>query len=405
MSNHESFFGLGFSSTHNPKTTLTTSTNAYNNNGSPSSSTSVVNNMEALMQSYMQQCLSYHEEKLTNMENENENDVDFQKSVSTSTVFIPSSNGTEKLSNQSSHGNDNNDDDNDDKRIQIELENQRKIQKAKEIAMKLASKPIPSQLNNNYTTSRLLQTTTTNAIPSSTNTTEYNSNTYNYAQKRSDFLTKIHSNKLQSYFLKNLNYILKKDEEIHSIQILHLQNQRQQKQQIHQFSNHKRKHNYNDIICTMSGIGSLERNKVQKKIETTHHYASKKNNNRNKQCCGLYITGIKPQSQKEKEQQDMICKLFESYGKVIRSQFYIDKQSGLSKGDALIVYDWVKDESTRDDRVNDEQDDCKMKSFLDMICSQVREGLTWSSSFINVYCVCFNCYCFDMIQTKLVVKL
>lgn len=383
MSNHESFFGLGFSSTYNPQATRH-STSACNNtsNGSPSSSTAVVNSMEALMQSYMHQCLSYHKEQLTNTENENE--VDFQKSVSTSTVFIPSSNGIEKLSNQSSHGNDNNDDI-DDKRIQIELENQRKIQKAKEIAMKLASKPIPSQLRNNHTST--LQTTT-NTIASST---EYN---YNYAQKRSDFLTKIYSNKLQSYFLKNLNYILKKDEDIHSIQIQHLQHQRQQQQQQHQFSNNKRKHNYNDT-CTMGGVGSHERNKVQKKIETTHHYAmnqSKKNkndNNRNKQCCGVYVTGIKPQREREQEQQHMICKLFESYGKVIRSHFYVDKQSGLSKGDALIVYDWVREKSTGDERDNHEQDDCKMKSFLDMICSQVREGLTWSSSFIYVYCVYF----------------
>ena len=369
MLNQQSLFGLGFAnpnfkSNHDGDDIVTT----HNNNN---------NSMDALMQSYMNQCLSYHEEQQQQQKEQHKTQLHEQLVNNDSTPpnplqFIPASYCTEMTKNNKDNENDT---DEEEKKMRIQKENEMKIQKAKEIARKLASKPIPTTIDI-HSQSDLFHSSNNNN----------NNNEYYYdqaAQRRNEFITNVHSNKLQSYLLKNLNYILKKDEEVHAIQIQHLQQQREEQRLLMYHNNNKKlkkQLHHNKMTHIMGGIGTHERNRLQKSIDKTHHAYLNNNHDRNKQkCCGLYITGIKHvPKDKQDEQQDMICKLFESYGELERNQFYVDKVTGIRKGDALIVYNVEKIQQsqlkTMGDNVAQENsiDDKKINNFLNLICSQVR---------------------------------
>ncbi len=390
MSSQESYFGLGFPNGRNErngeKSTLSSS----------AGSTAALNDVDVLMQSYMQQCLSYHEEK----QRENQIEGECREQDPPTQAFIPATVTTSSVNLEC----DTNDDGENSKKVQTDFprgkddhedEIQQKLKNAKMIAQRLASKPLPLQR----------PTTVPSTIVTSVSSSVQQDDYYPYAQKRDHFLTKVHSNKLHSFLLKNLSYILRKDEEVHSIQLQYLQ--QQQEISLQQKKRKRQRSNNNNKPTVMGGIGTQERNQYQKSIERNQHSFMPNNGKRRRQkCCALYISGIKQifngdvlnrdeDSELVKKQQQMIHELFQSYGSISKVNYYIDKKSGLRKGDAFIMYNWEevrkqqqqKEEKEEDkklknnisleqgeeDRDNDDDENRKIDSFLKVICAQVRE--------------------------------
>lgn len=390
----ESFFGLGFANNYQSVAVNASADNdgtatCASSSFSPAvadtiSSSSAVNNMEKLMESYMQQCLSYHDQQLEQQRQQeknpslNQNTTSTQEdqysltsSSTTPPLFISASKSTETQMKDKDY--------------------QQKLQNARLIAQKLASKSKP------------ISTTTTQLNLTTFSSYSNSKDDYPYAQKRRDFMTNIHSNKLRSHLLKNFDYILKKDEEVHSIQIQHLLQQQQLQTTMNQPKKQKR---HNGVVfqaqSVMGGIGTQERKKLQKSIDKQHHsflQKGKKRKNHTK-CCALYINGIKHQThqRRQQQQQKMIREMFDMYGTIKTCTFYIDKQTNMYKGDGLLVYNWEdilktkyaprKEEEGESKCEHNMDHDGKVDDFLNMICSQVR-GAIFQVLYFPFYVVVF----------------
>lgn len=391
----ESFFGLGFSHTYQ---SINANANAENGGNAAvpdttiSSSSSAVNNMEKLMQSYMQQCLSYHDQQLEQeQQRQQQQQQQYQQqgehpnyfqaeqvslivsssSDTTPPVFIPASQSNE---------------------TQIkEEEYQQKLQNARLIAQKLASRP------------KAISNSLTQLNPNPTNSTSKMEDHYPYAQKRNDFLKNTHSNKLQSHLLKNLDYILKKDEEVHIIQLQHLHQQQQLQTKMNQHHQHQAKHKKRVGVfqSVMGGIGTQERKKHQKSIDKTHHSVLQKK----KKICGLYISGIQHEThpRRQQQQQKMMKEMFEMYGKIQTCTFYIDKKTNRYKGDGLLVYNWDDAVKNKDREGKEEgghkNHNAKVDEFLNMVCSQVRRNHIhcWVLYFLISFFLYLSCVWFQSI--------
>lgn len=394
----ESLLGLGFAGKITSK-------------NESSATPSINNSMDALMQSYMQQCLSYHEEQMIQEKNASSHSKCEEQKLS-APIFIPSAtrSGNTDLHNiDDSKCTSNPIQSEEEETFDKAAEFQQRLQNARLIAQRLASKPIPKEI----------------VIGNQQQQTEPY---YPYAEKRRTFLTNIHSNKLHSFLMKNFNYILKKDEEIHILQIQHLQEQRMKEMQLRKHQQQQRKRQMmgrsSMINNVMGGIGTEERNQVQRSIDKNHHSFMMKRNNinnnkrmkKNENCCSVYISGIKvyekeqgsslsTHDQRQKRQHTMIRETFESYGTIENCHFYKDKILGVYKGDALIVFNWKeiqKDKHVDDHKCDGEEngsntgsnantidESSAMINFLSMICSQVRKNY---KRFFSVPCVlCINC--------------
>lgn len=445
MSLHEeSCFGLGFpslshlnddnmkgpsSSSSNVNISTNSAAPPPNNNNKHNN---VMNQMDTLMQSYMQQCLSYHEqqtkEKVESENRNHQNHVAMPKIESNTdiitidspspvpvpvpTVFIPASVQSSKLKPTIEIN---------VKEPKEELSFEQRIQNAKLIAQRLASKPIQERHHPKQTTNPT--TSITNHHNNDDDTTYYP-----YAQKRKEYLSTIHSNKMQTFLVKNLDYILQKDEEMHSLQLKELQYQQEQlmkqkmifkqRQQKTRFGGGGCNNNKIKSNTRKDGIGTKERTKLQSSIENQHYNKAmlktsstqrkrkKKENNNNNKTCAIYITGIKTQNneRRTKQQEKMILDLLQSYYgcKITYTNYYLDKRTGKRKGDALFVYDLndvlVKlkmNQGGGDDERGggngigrevdgkDEDDDEKIEEFLKMICDQVRERIQQKSFYFT----------------------
>jgi len=256
------------------------------------------------------------------------------------------------------------------------IEFQQRIENAKLIAKRFASQsstvhtilPTPPNNNNNNN----ISTSTPNNKPS----TPY----YPYAQKRQEFLNEIHSKRLQSSYMKNLNYLLKKDETTHQVQVQHLQYHSEMQHRLTTIntnamsssttttttspfsnfnmlsqSNGKAQSNVVKNVTTMAGIGSKERTKVERSKEQKGHVPTIRQ-------CGVYVTGLpnhtkkkggggtttvvvtayNPQNEEKasEELEGLLRQLFSSFGKVTRVTLYRDKKTNRRKGDAIILYEW-----------------------------------------------------------------
>jgi len=439
MSSQESYFGLGFPNGRNDDgNSKATTTRTTASAGSTTTSTAPLN-VDALMQSYMQQCLSYHEQKQKENvhQHQNQNNIEKDGQVAENRdsshhaqtpAFIPATAtaaGAPSSANMSiKHEMNTNDVDgnnNNASPVRIGSSNvkdeekddfQQRLENAKMIAQRLASKPIPIPPTETVPSSVVIPVSVSSSSSSNHHHHHHHhqqpkqDDYYPYAQKRDHFLTKVHSTKLHSFFLKNLNYILKKDEEVHSIQMQYLQ--RQQEISLHNKKRKRQHQQRNGNMNVMGGIGTQERSQYQKSIERSQHsFMTKNKKKKQPKSCALYISGIKKiatvslaQAEENalvEKQEQMIHELFESYGSISKINYYVDKQSGLRKGDAFILYNWDEickqqlqkekekyngtdqgqdqdQDQVGEDKNNSEEDENrKVDSFLKVICDQVRE--------------------------------
>jgi len=440
----ESHLGLGFSSS---------ASSSHNRTGDSSTSNTAPNDVYALMQHYMQQCLEYHEEKEKQEQHQKQQQLNsYQYQDDSTTRFIPATITTSvtennnatthvvSVSHSSASASTNTSTVHENNQaslspqppetslkvpfqnrqnpisIQNTEEFQRKLQNAKAIAQRLASYSHSSSLITSSHPNTPNVTSTASTIPATIiTTTDASTSFYPYAEKRKQYLQNVHSKRLHLSLLKNLDYLVKKDEEVHLIQMQHLNNYYDQKRTNQQQQQKKLQNTSKGIFISMGGIGSKDRNKMDRNLKRKGHVVSNHHHNSKKNCCGVYITGLskglKPtavtqekygtneQTQHDHDNEEMIVKqLFESYGKIDRLTLYVDKKTGCRKGDGLVLYDWdqIKKEkygSGSNSNVNDnasagltlgadklsttegieEGDNSRnyMDSFLKLVCSQL----------------------------------
>mmetsp|Transcript_30485 Transcript_30485/g.44278 ORF Transcript_30485/g.44278 Transcript_30485/m.44278 type:complete len:413 (-) Transcript_30485:227-1465(-) len=210
---------------------------------------------------------------------------------------------------------------------------QQAVQNARLIALRLQQQPQPPQ---------------NTSIPTSISIPQPQPPPPNYSQQREQY-NKIESIKFQKYYLKNLEYIAKKDEEQYHQTIQHLNYTKQMQHQYDVnytqcYQQKQQQHQQQKMAAALNsshaGIGTSNRSKLEKQKKYHGHTPStamqKKYNN------SLYISNLNVTSktvQEEEMLEGTIQQLFGTYGTLERVTLYRDKKSRRLKGDGLIVYD------------------------------------------------------------------
>jgi hypothetical protein len=226
---------------------------------------------------------------------------------------------------------------------------------------------------------------------------------YPYAQKRHEFLT-AHCQKLNKYYVQNLNYLAMQDEMKLQQQVNHLQfvkekyaaqqlqQQQQQQQQQQPQKQQQQLLRQKRLYNCMAGIGNQKHQKFQKQLQTNNHgmiLSSSSSSSSttsvpcNERCCGIYVSGL-PVNKINHENaidndndgsqavKDLLLQLFSSFGKISNVKLYRDKKSSKLKGDGLVVYDWSH--VRKEWMANKGQEAVvveDMDEFLKMVCLQV----------------------------------
>lgn len=253
--------------------------------------------LDSLMRSYMDQCQQYHQEQSQQ-----------PLSVSQAPTFVPSSSTYEDI------GQENN-------LSSIECDRKNKEESLHEGIER--AKAVAARISNEIST-----------VPRE-------DASYPYAQKRFAFFQR-HQQKLDNALIKNLKYLLEKDEGL--------------LQQIQEVQNITVKQN---VLHSVAGIGSKERKYVQNQLKRKGHDVSSNLNN-----CGVYITGLGDRDDIE----NTLRTLFGSYGKISNIKLYEDKITKTRKGDGLVIYDWA---SVRKERIASGDGSDDPGAFISLVCGQV----------------------------------
>lgn len=384
----QSFLGLGAK-----RITLPPNSGIVNTESANIQSSKNGNAAEELVSRYMRQCLDYHHEQVRlektgheqrrqakeDLKERNNLDVKRENApliplpapapnviplpITIATTETPSS-GPPPLKTDKQFSNDT---------THTAEDIQKRIINAKEIAQRFAlTAPLSTGLH--HTIPPVIGSVTANFASISTPV-------YPYAQKRKHFLSTAHCPRLHASLLKNLNYLVEKDTELHQRQLQTLQqtmdrsvglklhndrvlserqSQLRQKGQ-GQVQKTRKRNRFGEIPKALSGIGTQERKNAQR-----HNVA-------------VYISGLSVGNSTDKMKQDevkgsksdsenVLRQLFGSYGIISRVMLYVDKKTGRQKGDGLVVYDYPKSDGDGNDSgsMNHGHD-----SFLEMVCSQV----------------------------------
>jgi hypothetical protein len=217
---------------------------------------------------------------------------------------------------------------------------------------------------------------------SSTNTLDYRPSLAPniFSLKRKEFLVHF-TKKLQEHFLKNLEYLAKKDEQSYLNQLLLLEQHQSNQEKLINYQTQKQ----NIIRPCVAGIGTKIRQKMESKKRKIHSISTGSQREEKKPRCGLYVVGFPCESDTSSSTvkdigpnvEEMIHDLFGSFGKIQKVTFYQDKQTGRRKGDGLVLYDidavLSSMEQTSTDMDYGENDvDQRISCFLQNICAQVR---------------------------------
>jgi hypothetical protein len=252
--------------------------------------------LDSLMRSYMDQCLQYHQEQSQQ-----------PHSIPQAPTFIPSSSQCEDFIEE---------------KVSSSIDSDGQSKESLHEGIKKA-KAIAARFSNEIST-----------VPRE-------DASYPYAQKRFVFFQQ-HQQKLDNALVKNLKYLLDKDEGL--LQTI----QEAQKITVKQ-----------NLFRSVAGIGSKERRSVQNQLKRKGHDLSSNLNN-----CGVYITGLGDVD----DMENVLRTLFGSYGTISTIKLYEDKVTKARKGDGLVMYDWA---SVRKQRIASGDDRDDPGAFISLVCSQV----------------------------------
>lgn len=213
---------------------------------------------------------------------------------------------------------------------------------------------------------------------------------YPFAEKRNEFMTG-HKKMLHNRFIQNLDYLAKQDEEklkeqmsqLQSIQEIQAKRQQillEQKQKRILLNQQRLQSKGSQCVA---GIGSKQRKGHEKKLEKSGHM-TKSSLSSTAASCAVYISGlptdfnIDPSNSNastgissEEALESILHGLFSSFGKISSLKLYREMSSRKMKGDGLISYDFS---SIRKDLFSKGESYDDIQGFLKSVCSQVSDN-------------------------------
>lgn len=268
-----SFLGLGFS----------------HGGVSSTSASSPVDTVDSLMETYLQQCLDYHEEQQQQKDEDTAPQFVTAQYPPSTTASVLSQPPVSPLSHPSA---------------------QEAVAKARSIVKKFTQQ--------HYSGSDILPA--------------------DYRYRRELMLEK-ERKRLHMAMLKNFEYVARKEEERLQVKLAQLQETRlleQQLQQQHAAMLRERKQA--SLAISKAGIGTSRRQTLEKSKQRQGRAVG---NRDNESSIAIYLSGL-PKTMTE----DSVRQLFASYGSIHRVHLYRQKQTGELKGDALVVYNADADRQT-----------------------------------------------------------
>lgn len=213
---------------------------------------------------------------------------------------------------------------------------------------------------------------------------------YPFAEKRNEFMTG-HKKMLHNRFIQNLDYLAKQDEEklkeqmsqLKSIQEIQAKRQQislEQKQKRILLNQQRLQSKGSQCVA---GIGSKQRKGHEKKLEKSGHM-TKSSLSSTAASCAVYISGLptnfdadpsnsNPSTQISSEEalESILHGLFSSFGKISSLKLYREIPSRKMKGDGLISYDFS---SIRKELFSKGESYDDIQGFLKSVCSQVSDS-------------------------------
>ena len=236
----------------------------------------------------------------------------------------------------------------------------------------------------------------------------------NYAQQRQQYFQK-EQQKLASFKLKNLEYIMKHEEcelrkhvdtmneltayeERQEIQ-LQLHKQQCKQRQLDEEMKQQRREQVGMLNDDGCGIGTKEQRRAervrkQQQCDLTNNNTTNNTNHHNKKKkvtlrTSLYLTNL-PTTNNDNGSSSSVCNertlqsLFSNYGRLDRVIMYRHRDTGELKGDGLIVFgrDAVEEYWTKKNGMEEEEDGMDL---VEAVCTQVRLN--------HISCIkCFVCF-------------
>lgn len=298
----------------------------YSNNNSNNSNNGAQSNVDALMKQYLQQCLEYHNEQLQQKQQQQQQD---------SPEFLPASNNeTEPIIEE--HSSTTNDSSNKPEMLVIVPKDS--LAKARAVAQSFYSYATVPQ-----------EPLAAPILPVS-----------DYKQQRIQHFEQ-EQVKFQQAWIKNLNYITKRQEQ----RIKHQQEQIEHVKRQEQRLDQQHREHYNNR--TSSFTSTMPKQTMVQRNFSIAPFNKHYRNNDTASAAALYISGLPPATISE----SLIRELFESYGSIQKVHLYRHKSTGTFKGDGLLVFR-VLESTTKEELVH-------------LVCSQVSTHATWS---VNVLSYC-----------------
>ena len=178
-----------------------------------------------------------------------------------------------------------------------------------------------------------------------------------YATKRNAFWEQFELRKRKATML-NLDFVARREGERARQRLAQLEETRIQEREMTTFHDAivKSRSNVSKSLrmSSLAGLGTQERQEQEQKRK---HVISKASDN----SIAIYVAGLSTDEPLSNNSAEGVMRsLFGCYGEIKKIHFYLDKQSGMRKGDALVIYN-----------LRNNNDDTR-RALVEMVCSQVR---------------------------------
>ena len=178
-----------------------------------------------------------------------------------------------------------------------------------------------------------------------------------YSTKRRAFWERFEMRKRKAT-MKNLEFVAQRQVELANQRIAQLEETRIQEREIESYHDAMFKSRANASksmrMSSVAGLGTQERHAQEQKRKQVISKASDT-------ALAIYVAGlVADDGPPNKSTEETMRALFGCYGEIRKIHFYLDKQTGKRKGDALVIYN-----------LSANNDDMR-RSLVETVCSQVR---------------------------------